>query len=100
MLKENIFLDDILRLFLPEIFYGYNIHEAYSVKLTRDAELYIEDEFAGNLLDKIKRSLSKRGAGVPCRFQYDRAMPASLLKFLKVKRRSTKSAMMKFGLNL
>ncbi len=78
-----IFLDDVLRLFLPLIFYGYHIHESYSVKLTRDAELYIEDEFAGNLLDKIKRGLSKRGAGVPCRFQYDRAMPASLLTFLK-----------------
>jgi polyphosphate kinase len=78
-----IFLDDILRLFLPQIFYGYYIHSAFSVKLTRDAELYIEDEFSGNLIDKIKKSLSKRGTGVPCRFQYDREMPASLLKFLK-----------------
>lgn len=78
-----IFLDDIIRLFMPQIFYGYNIHESYSVKLTRDAELYIEDEFSGNLLDKIKKSLYKRGVGVPCRFQYDKAMPASFLKFLR-----------------
>ncbi len=78
-----IFLDDVLRLFLPQIFYGYHIHESFSVKLTRDAELYIEDEFQGNLLDKIKKGLSKRGAGVPCRFQYDRSMPVSLLTFLK-----------------
>lgn len=78
-----IFLDDVIRMFLPQIFYGYNIHESYAVKLTRDAELYIEDEFSGNLLDKIKKSLAKRSSGAPSRFLYDRAMSASFLKFLK-----------------
>ncbi|MCI0448671.1 MAG: polyphosphate kinase 1, partial [Chlorobi bacterium] len=78
-----IFLDDIIRLFLPQIFYGYNIHESYAIKLTRDAELYIEDEFAGNLLEKIKKSLAKRSSGAPSRFLYDKAMPSSFLKFLK-----------------
>jgi polyphosphate kinase len=77
-----IFLDDIIRLFLPQIFYGYNIHEAYSVKLTRDAELYIDDEFSGNLVDKIKKNLNKRSSGMPCRFLYDRTMPANFLRFL------------------
>lgn len=78
-----IFLDDIIRLFLPQIFYGYNIHESYSVKLTRDAELYIEDEFSGNLLEKIKKSLAKRSSGVPCRFLFDKAIPGGFLKFLR-----------------
>lgn len=78
-----IFLDDVIRFFLPQIFYGYNIHESYSVKLTRDAELYIEDEFTGNILEKIKKSLAKRSSGAPSRFLYDRAMSAGFLKFLK-----------------
>lgn len=78
-----IFLDDIIRLFLPQIFYGYNIHEAYSVKLTRDAELYVDDEFSGNLVEKIKKNLTKRSSGVPCRFLYDRKMPANFVRFLK-----------------
>lgn len=78
-----IFLDDILRLFLPQIFYGYNVHESFSVKLTRDAELYIDDEFQGNLLDKIKKSLAKRSSGAPSRFLYDKTIPQSLLNFLK-----------------
>ena len=78
-----IFLDDIIRLFLPQIFYGFNIHESYAVKLTRDAELYIEDEFTGNILDKIKKSLAKRSSGAPCRFLYDKAVPSGFLKFLK-----------------
>src|SRR4030095_4338330 len=78
-----IFLDDVIRLFLPQIFYGYNIHESYAVKLTRDAELYIEDEFTGNLLEKIKKSLAKRSSGSPSRFLYDKDMPSGFLKFLK-----------------
>lgn len=78
-----IFLDDIIRLFLPQIFYGYNVHESYAVKLSRDAELYIDDEFQGNLLDKLKKSLAKRSSGAPSRFLYDRTIPQSFLKFLK-----------------
>ena len=78
-----IFLDDIIRLFLPQIFYGYNIHESYAVKLTRDAELYIDDEFSGNMLEKIKKSLAKRGSGATSRFLFDRNMSFGFLKYLK-----------------
>lgn len=78
-----IFLDDVIRLFLPEIFNGYHIHESYAVKLTRDAELYIEDEFSGDLLEKIKKSLAKRSSGAPSRFLFDRNMPSDFLKYLR-----------------
>ncbi|MBN1637772.1 MAG: polyphosphate kinase 1, partial [Ignavibacteriales bacterium] len=54
----------------------------YSFKITRDAELYIEDEFQGNLLQKITKSLNKREVGAPCRFTYDSSMPKPFLKFL------------------
>ncbi|MCX7877710.1 MAG: polyphosphate kinase 1 [Ignavibacteria bacterium] len=78
-----IFLDDVIRLFLPQIFNGYHIHESYAIKLTRDAELYIEDEFSGNLLEKIKKSLAKRLSGAPSRFLYDREMPSDFLNYLR-----------------
>lgn len=78
-----IFLDDIVRLFLSEIFKSYSIISCYSVKLTRDAELYIDDEFSGNLLQKIKKGLSKRKTGVPSRFLYDNKMPKQFLKYLR-----------------
>jgi polyphosphate kinase len=78
-----MFLDDVIRINLQKIFPGYKVLEAYSVKLTRDAELYIDDEFSGNLLEKIKQSLSKRKTGVPCRFLYDNNMPPEFLKYLR-----------------
>jgi len=81
--KYIIFLDDIIRLHLNSIFLGYEIVSSYSIKLTRDAELYIEDEFSGDLLEKISKSLKKRSTGKPSRFLFDEKIPASFLKVLK-----------------
>ncbi|RPI71768.1 MAG: polyphosphate kinase 1, partial [Ignavibacteriales bacterium] len=81
--KYIIFLDDVIKLFLSELFPGYEVESSYTVKLTRDAELYIEDEFSGNLLEKIKKSLANRNTGVPSRFLYDAQMPKDFIKYLK-----------------
>jgi polyphosphate kinase len=78
-----IFLDDILRKFLDKIFPGYKVKEVFSIKLTRDAEMYIDDEFEGDLLDKIKKGISKRKTGTPSRFLYDQKMPPDFLRFLR-----------------
>jgi polyphosphate kinase len=80
---EVIFLDDIVRHSAELIFPGYKINASYSIKLTRDAELYIDDEYSGDLLQKIKRSLVKRNVGSASRLVYDREMPKRLLDFLK-----------------
>ncbi len=76
------FVDDVMRLFLADLFPSYKIDSAYSIKLTRDAEMYIDDEFSGDLLEKIKKGLAKRATGMPSRFLYDKSMPADFLKFL------------------
>lgn len=78
-----IFLDDLIKFCLPDLFPAYQVIESYSVKLTRDAELYIDDEFSGNLLEKIKKSLAKRNSGVPARFLYDLNIPRDFILSLK-----------------
>ncbi len=75
-------LDDIVRQSISWLFPGYDIIDTYSIKLTRDAELYIEDEFTGDLVQKIKKSLIKRNVGPASRMVYDRKMPEQLLEFL------------------
>lgn len=77
-----IMLDDIVRHSISWMFPGYDIEDTYSIKLTRDAELYIDDEFSGDLLSKIKESLNRRHVGPASRFVYDRTMPASLREYL------------------
>jgi len=81
--KNFIFLDDIIRFKLNDIFTMYNVENVFSIKLTRDAEIYIEDEFSGNLLAKIMKGLRRRNTGVPSRFLYDEKMIPQILKFLK-----------------
>lgn len=80
---EVIMLDDVVRHNAEFLFPGYHIKSSHSLKLTRDAELYIEDEFSGNLIQKIKESLSKRSVGHAARLVYDRNIPKQLLQFLK-----------------
>lgn len=79
---DIIILDDIVRHSISWMFPGYDIIDTYSIKLTRDAELYIDDEFSGDLIQKIKESLSKRHVGPASRFVYDREIPTELLNFL------------------
>ncbi|MBV6654717.1 MAG: polyphosphate kinase 1 [Mameliella sp.] len=81
--KDIIMLDDIVRHSVSWMFPGYQILDTFSIKLTRDAELYIDDEFSGDLVEKIKSSLSRRQVGPASRFVYDREMPNELLGFLK-----------------
>ena len=64
-------LDDIVRLAVKYVFPGFQLKHAYSIKLTRDSELYIEDEYEGDLVDKIKKSLVKRNVGSVSRLVYD-----------------------------
>jgi polyphosphate kinase len=77
-----MFLDDIVRLNLDALFPGYDIESSHSIKLTRDADLGIDDEFTGDLPNKISRSLVKRKTGTPARFLYDSKIPAPFLNFL------------------
>ena len=81
--KDFIILDDIVRHNIRNLFPGYDIQNSHSIKLTRDAELYIDDEYSGDLIEKIKKSLNKRSIGTTSRLVYDRNMPDHLLSFLK-----------------
>lgn len=80
--REIMMLDDIVRHNLKELYPGYEILSSHSIKLTRDAELYIEDEYSGDLVAKIKESLNKRNVGPASRLVYDRQIPETLLQYL------------------
>lgn len=78
-----IFLDDILRNEIPSLFPEEKVTGIYSIKLSRDAELYIEDEFDGILAEKIYASLAQRTDGQPTRLLYDAGMPDDIQKKLR-----------------
>ncbi len=78
-----MFLDDVIRFNLQELFPGYDIDGSWCITVARDADLGIEDEFWGDLVEKIRRNLVKRKTGNPSVFQHDRNIPKDLLNFLK-----------------
>jgi polyphosphate kinase len=75
-----MFLDDVVRMNLHLVFEDYEVMHAFAVKINRDADLRIEDDFTGDLVKKIRQALASRETGAPARFLYDPAMPATLLK--------------------
>ncbi|HLF44802.1 MAG TPA: polyphosphate kinase 1 [Chitinophagaceae bacterium] len=77
-----LFLDDAIRENLKEAFPGFTIRGAYSVKMTRDAEMNLEDEFTGDIAEKIEKQLEKRDVGHSTRFLFDGSMPASTRDFV------------------
>ncbi len=85
--KYIIYLDDVIRYGLKDIFFIFDFDEcsAYTIKLTKDAELEIADDISESYIDKLSRSLHQRKWGSPVRFIYDRKMPDDLLKILTKK---------------
>jgi polyphosphate kinase len=79
---DVIILDDVVRHTVGWLFPGYEIVNSFSIKLTRDAELYIDDEFSGDLIQKIRKSLVKRNVGPTSRLIYDREMNSEIVEFL------------------
>ncbi|MDN3594041.1 polyphosphate kinase 1 [Zunongwangia endophytica] len=74
------YLDEIIRSELPCLFPNDKITGIYEIKLSRDAELYIEDQYEGVLAEKIYDSLDQRADGQPTRLLYDAKMPKDLQK--------------------
>ena len=80
-----LFLDDVVRVGAASLFPAYQQVQVHAVKLSRDAELDIEEEVSGDLLAKIRSSLAKRETGYPARLLFDPAMPKAALRALKGK---------------
>jgi polyphosphate kinase len=82
--KFIIMLDDVIRLGLKKLFsiFIYDHYEAYTIKITRDAELDIDNDLSQSFLEKIAAGVSNRKQGQPVRFVYDCAIPKDLLEFI------------------
>ncbi|XXN62309.1 polyphosphate kinase 1 [Enterobacter ludwigii] len=86
--KPMILLDNILRYCLDEIFKGffdYDTLNAYSMKMTRDAEYDLVTEMESSLLELMSSSLKQRLNAEPVRFVYQRDMPDAMVEMLRHK---------------
>jgi polyphosphate kinase len=82
--KYIILLDDIIRFNIKDVFaiFKYEKYETYTIKLTRDAELDMDNDLTKSFLEKISKSVKQRRIGQPVRFVFDKNIPKDLLKYL------------------
>ena len=90
-----VLLDNIIRYCLPDIFSLFSLSDistfdAYTIKVTRDAELNIDNDLSESYVRKLSKSLKQRKHGNPVRFVYDANISEPLLDFLFKKLRLTK----------
>ena len=91
--KFIILLDDIIRYNLGSIYYIFNYDhiEAYTIKITRDAELELDQDLSQSLLELVAKSLKRRTKGETTRFIYDAEMPEEMLQFFAKKMKLQRS---------
>lgn len=79
-----MYLEDVIRYNLEYIFFIYDFDriEAHTVKITRDAELDLDDDVSKGFLEKMSKSVKLRRIGDPVRFVYDKEISSDMLQFL------------------
>lgn len=81
--KNIILLEDAIRFCLDDVFsiFPYDTFEAWIIKITRDAELDVDNDISESLLEKISKGVKNRRKGEPVRFVYDSKIAPDLLKY-------------------
>lgn len=83
--QHIILLENIIKYNLPHIFgaFGYDNCEGYIIKVTKDAELDIDNDININIIAALEKGLKNRKKGKATRFVYDKNIDEQLLSYLK-----------------
>ncbi|SHM92415.1 polyphosphate kinase [Chitinophaga jiangningensis] len=81
---DIMLLEDLVRFCLPNIFsyFGFDKFSSHIIKVTRDAELDIDNDIADSIIHQIEKGLKDRRKGKPVRFVYDKDIDPLLLEYL------------------
>jgi polyphosphate kinase len=80
--KFIILLEDIIRYSLKDLFsvLHYDTFDAWIIKLTRDAELDMDNDVSKSFLELISKGVSSRVSGQPVRFVFDNSIAKDLME--------------------
>lgn len=67
--RRFVFLEDIIRHYCGHLFYGYTIKDVVPFRITRNADLSIDEEDAEDLLAEVEKSLRQRKRGQAVRLE-------------------------------
>lgn len=88
-----IFLEDVLMHYAARLFIGYDLLEARAFRITRDADLYIDEEDAQDLLVEVERQLKKRQRGAAVRIEFEMGTSRFMRRFMTQEMNLTKEDM-------
>ena len=82
--QHIILLEDVIRFCLPNIFsfFGYDTFSSNIIKVTRDAEIDIDNDVSTSFIQQIEKGLKNRRKGKPVRFTFDKDIDPGLLTYL------------------
>jgi polyphosphate kinase len=80
--KYIIFLEDIIKLQIGKVLNDIRIEHLCNIKVNRDADLNLTDEFETELASKIERQLKKRDLGIATRLLYEPVIARKYLDML------------------
>lgn len=96
-LRHVVFLDDIIRANIAELYPGYDVDGAWSIKVCRDADLKIDEDETPDMAEAIRDNLILRKTGAPAGFYHDGDMPHDALACLKKNYAFAESEMVSCG---
>ena len=79
---DFVLLEDVIRHFAQQLFMGYDLLEAHAFRITRDADLYIDEEDAKDLVVEVERQLKKRQKGEAVRVEFERGTSRFMQRFI------------------
>lgn len=79
---DFVLLEQILKLYASRLFIGYDLLEARTFRLTRDADLYIDEEDAQDLVVEVEKQLKKRQRGESVRIEFERGTSRFMRRFM------------------
>ena len=80
--REFVLLENVIRHFGGRFFIGYDLLEAGAFRITRDADLELDEEDARSLVAEVERQLKKRKKGDAVRLEYAAGASRFLLRFM------------------
>ena len=78
-----IFLTDLIKAYTKKLFPGLNIKGCYQFRLTRNSDLFLDEEEIDDLAKALKRELRQRNYGDVVRLEIESDCPMELIKFLQ-----------------
>ena len=80
--RRHMFLSEIIKVCAGQLFPGYHVRDAHAFRVTRNSDLYIDEEEAENLLKKIEEELRNLRRGAAVRLEIEDGVDGELLATL------------------